>query len=46
MPTKIRLCSQSPSRATILSKAGISFIQSPVEFDDIPRQEIFLGGKF
>ena len=31
---QIRLCSQSPSRATILSKAGISFIQSPVEFDE------------
>ena len=46
MPIKTGLCSQSPSRASILSNAGINFIQSPVEFDDMPRQEIFLGGKF
>ena len=31
---KIRLCSQSPSRALILSNAGIDFIQSPVDFDE------------
>jgi len=30
----IRLCSQSPSRASLLKKAGISFIQSPVDFDE------------
>lgn len=31
---KIRLCSQSPSRALLLSKAGVEFIQSPVDFDE------------
>jgi len=30
----IRLCSQSPSRALLLSNAGVNFIQSPVEFDE------------
>ena len=34
MPTKIRLCSQSPSRAAILTHAGIDFIQSPVDFEE------------
>jgi predicted house-cleaning NTP pyrophosphatase (Maf/HAM1 superfamily) len=42
----IRLCSQSPSRALILSNAGVDFIQSPVEFDDIPRKKILLEGGF
>ena len=31
---KIRLCSQSPSRALLLSNAGVDFIQSPVDFDE------------
>ena len=31
---QIRLCSQSESRATILSEAGIAFIQSPVDYDE------------
>jgi septum formation protein len=30
----IRLCSQSPSRALLLSKAGVDFIQSPVDFPE------------
>ena len=30
----IRLCSQSESRALILSNAGINFIQSPVDYDE------------
>lgn len=30
----IRLCSQSPSRALLLSNAGLDFVQSPVEFDE------------
>ena len=31
---QIRLCSQSESRASILRNAGISFIQSPVDYDE------------
>ncbi len=31
---QIRLCSQSESRASILRNAGISFVQSPVDFDE------------
>ena len=31
---QIRLCSQSPSRALILTNAGVSFVQSPVDFDE------------
>ena len=31
---QIRLCSQSPSRALLLSRAGIDFIQSPVDYDE------------
>jgi len=31
---QIRLCSQSPSRALLLSNAGIDFIQSPVDYDE------------
>ena len=31
---QIRLCSQSPSRASILKKAGVDFVQSPVEYDE------------
>lgn len=31
---QIRLCSQSESRARILSQAGIDFIQSPVDYDE------------
>jgi len=42
----IRLCSQSPSRARILKNAGVSFIQSPVDFEDMPREEILLAGGF
>jgi len=36
-PQTIRLCSQSPSRASLLSAAQIDYIQSPVDFaeDDI-----------
>ncbi len=30
----IRLCSQSPSRALLLSNAGVDFVQSPVDFDE------------
>lgn len=30
----IRLCSQSESRALLLSNANVSFIQSPVDFDE------------
>ena len=30
----LRLCSQSPSRASILKSAGIDFIQSPVDYDE------------
>ena len=30
----IRLCSQSPSRALLLSNAGIEFVQSPVHYDE------------
>ncbi len=43
---KIRLCSQSESRAKILRDAGIDFVQSPVDYDDMPRQEILLNGGF
>ncbi|PHR58494.1 MAG: septum formation inhibitor Maf [Arcobacter sp.] len=31
---RIRLCSQSPSRSLLLRKAGVRFIQSPVEYDE------------
>lgn len=31
---KIRLCSQSESRALILRNAGIDFVQSPVDYDE------------
>jgi len=31
---QLRLCSQSPSRALLLSNAGVNFIQSPVDFDE------------
>ncbi|MDA3946822.1 MAG: septum formation inhibitor Maf [Helicobacteraceae bacterium] len=31
---QIRLCSQSESRAAILRQAGISFMQSPVDYDE------------
>lgn len=31
---KIRLCSQSPSRALLLSNAGVEFVQSPVDYDE------------
>lgn len=31
---QIRLCSQSPSRALLLSRANIDFIQSPVDYDE------------
>lgn len=31
---QIRLCSQSESRALLLKNAGISFMQSPVDFDE------------
>lgn len=30
----IRLCSQSPSRALLLSNAGVDFVQSPVHYDE------------
>ena len=30
----IRLCSQSPSRALLLSNAGVDFIQSPVDYNE------------
>jgi septum formation protein len=30
----IRLCSQSPSRALLLSNTGVDFIQSPVHYDE------------
>jgi len=51
---KIRLCSQSPSRALILKNAGVSFIQSPVDFDedqiiaDSPKNFVYQAtvGKF
>jgi len=42
----IRLCSQSPSRALLLANAGIGFVQSPVDYDDMPRKEILLAGGF
>lgn len=32
--SKIRLCSQSESRAGILRNAGIAFVQSPVDYDE------------
>ncbi|MBU1643416.1 septum formation inhibitor Maf [bacterium] len=32
--SKIRLCSQSESRAKILSDAGIVFVQSPVDYNE------------
>ncbi len=32
--SKIRLCSQSESRALLLRNAGIDFIQSPVDYDE------------
>ncbi len=31
---RLRLCSQSPSRALLLRNANIDFVQSPVEFDE------------
>ena len=31
---QLRLCSQSPSRALLLSNAGVSFLQSPVDYDE------------
>ena len=31
---QLRLCSQSPSRASILNNANIGFIQSPVDYDE------------
>ncbi len=31
---KLRLCSQSPSRALLLSNFGIEFVQSPVDFEE------------
>ncbi len=31
---QLRLCSQSPSRALLLSNANVDFIQSPVEYDE------------
>ena len=34
LSSTIRLCSQSESRASILRNAGISFVQSPVDFDE------------
>jgi len=34
MPTKIRLCSQSESRALLLRNACLDFIQSPVDYDE------------
>jgi len=35
MKTKrLRLCSQSPSRALLLSNAGVDFLQSPVDFPE------------
>ena len=34
MPIKIRLCSQSESRALLLKNAGVDFIQSPVAYDE------------
>lgn len=51
---QIRLCSQSPSRALLLSKADISFVQSPVDFDeeqiiaDSPKNFVYQAtlGKF
>jgi len=43
---RIRLCSQSPSRSLLLRQAGVRFIQSPVEYDDMPRHEILLVGGF
>ena len=54
MPTKLRLCSQSPSRASILKNAGIDFVQSPVEYDedqivaDSPKNFVYQAtlGKF
>ena len=32
--SKIRLCSQSESRARILRDSGIDFVQSPVDYDE------------
>jgi len=51
---QIRLCSQSPSRASILKKAGVDFVQSPVEYDedqiiaDSPKNFVYQAtvGKF
>ncbi|WP_345978201.1 septum formation inhibitor Maf [Sulfurimonas sp. HSL3-7] len=51
---QIRLCSQSESRASILRNAGISFVQSPVDFDeeqiiaDSPKNFVYQAtlGKF
>ncbi len=35
MKTKqLRLCSQSPSRALLLSNANVDFVQSPVDYDE------------
>ena len=50
----LRLCSQSPSRASLLKKAGIEFDQSPVEYDedriiaDSPKNFVYQAtvGKF
>ena len=36
---KIRLGSSSETRALLLTQADIPFIQSPVDFDDMPREE-------
>ncbi len=55
MKTKrLRLCSQSPSRALLLKNAGVDFVQSPVDFpeDDIiassPKNFVYQAtlGKF
>ncbi len=51
---KIRLCSQSESRALLLRNAGIDFIQSPVDYDeeqivaDSPKNFVYQAtvGKF
>ena len=51
---KIRLCSQSPSRALLLRKAKVDFVQSPVDFEeddivaDSPKNFVYQAtvGKF
>lgn len=51
---QLRLCSQSPSRALLLSNANIDFIQSPVDYDedqiiaDSPKNFVYQAtlGKF